>query len=77
MASEDFGAYSAATGAPSVFWLLGCTDPGVYETAAQMGRINEDVPTNHSGLFAPILEPTIDVGTQALVAAALDWLASK
>jgi hypothetical protein len=33
------------------------------------------VPVNHSAAFAPVVQPTLDTGTQALVVAALTWLA--
>lgn len=29
---------------------------------------------NHSAGFAPVVQPTLDTGTQALVVAALAWL---
>jgi hypothetical protein len=29
---------------------------------------------NHSPTFAPVIQPTLDTGTQALAAAALAWL---
>jgi hypothetical protein len=31
---------------------------------------------NHSAAFAPVIQPTLDTGTQALVVAALAWLAT-
>lgn len=37
--------------------------------------MNSDIPVNHNPGFAPVLQPTLDVGTQALVGAALAWLA--
>lgn len=33
------------------------------------------VPANHSSGFAPVMQPTLDTGTEALVVAALAWLA--
>ena len=38
------------------------------------GGLDQDIPVNHSATFAPVLQPTLDTGTQALVAAALAWL---
>lgn len=38
------------------------------------GRIEEDIPVNHSPAFAPVVQPTLDVGTRALVVAALAHL---
>ena len=34
-----------------------------------------NITVNHSELFAPIIEPTLSTGTQALVVAALTYLA--
>ena len=39
------------------------------------GRIAQDIPVNHSPNFAPVIQPTLDTGTEALVVAALAWLA--
>lgn len=38
------------------------------------GRIN-DLPVNHSPLFAPVIHPTLQTGIEAMVAGALAWLA--
>jgi hippurate hydrolase len=34
------------------------------------------IPVNHSSRFAPVIQPTLQTGTQALVVAALAWLAT-
>ncbi|MGW0806005.1 amidohydrolase [Nonomuraea sp. NPDC002799] len=75
MGSEDFGVIGSAAGAPSVFWGLGCTDPDAYARAELAGRLTEDVPGNHSPAFAPVILPTLPAGVEALVTAALAWLA--
>jgi amidohydrolase len=72
--SEDFSDIPDALGAPYTYWGLGCIDPDVYEKAEASGRIAQDVPVNHSALFAPVIQPTLDTGTKALVAASLAWL---
>jgi hypothetical protein len=38
------------------------------------GRVAQDIPVNHSPLFAPVIQPTLDTGTRAMVVAALAWL---
>lgn len=73
-ASEDFSDIPAALGAPYTYWGIGGTDPDTYAQAAEAGRIAQDIPVNHSPSFAPVLQPTLDTGTQALVVAALAWL---
>ncbi|MEJ3405244.1 amidohydrolase [Rathayibacter sp. YIM 133350] len=75
MGSEDVGILAAAVGAPLVYWLLGCVDPDQYHAAEAAGRLDEDIPSNHSDAFAPVIEPTLSIGVQALRAAALEWLA--
>ena len=74
-ASEDFGDLPTALGAPATYWFIGGIDPEVFDAAERAGRIAQDVPVNHSAAFAPVLQPTLDTGTQALVAGALAWLA--
>lgn len=63
MASEDFGALPAAIDVPSVFWFF-----GAY-TAETLAAGN--FPVNHSPRFAPIMEPTLETGTRAALAAIL------
>jgi hippurate hydrolase len=74
-ASEDFSDLPAALGVPYCYWGIGGADPQAYAAAAAAGRISQDIPVNHSPLFAPVVQPTLDTGTQAMVAAALAWLA--
>jgi hippurate hydrolase len=74
-ASEDFGSFGAEWGAPSVFWFVGGTDPGVYSKAQKEGKIGE-IPTNHNPRFAPVIHPTLETGVEALVVAAQAWLSA-
>ena len=73
-ASEDFSDLPDALSAPYSYWGIGGTDPATYRRAADAGRTAQDVPVNHAPTFAPVLQPTLDTGTQALVVAALAWL---
>jgi hippurate hydrolase len=75
-ASEDFSDIPTALGVPYTYWFIGGTDAATYDAAERSGRIAQDVPVNHSARFAPVAQPTLDTGTQALVAAALAWLAA-
>ncbi len=74
-ASEDFGTFGVQWHAPSVFWFVGGSDPGVYAKAKQAGRISE-LPTNHNPRFAPVLHPTLETGVAALIVASRAWLAA-
>ncbi|WP_233159174.1 peptidase dimerization domain-containing protein [Pseudonocardia sp. MH-G8] len=74
-ASEDFSDIPDVLGVPYTYWGIGGIDPATYQAAVAAGRVAEDVPVNHSPYFAPVIQPTLDTGTQALVVAALAWLA--
>jgi metal-dependent amidase/aminoacylase/carboxypeptidase family protein len=73
-ASEDFSDIPKALGVPYSYWGLGGIDPDTYHKAEQAGRVQQDIPVNHSPKFAPVIQPTPDTGTQALITAALAWL---
>lgn len=72
--SEDFGMFGRRGGYPSVFWFVGGTDPEQWNAASAAGRVNEDVPFNHSANFAPVQHPTMETGIETLITAALCWL---
>jgi amidohydrolase len=74
-ASEDFSDLPNAFGIPYSYWGIGGIDPVTFHRAEQAGRVAQDIPVNHAANFAPVLQPTLDVGTTALVVAALEWLA--
>ena len=74
-ASEDFSDIPRAAGIPYTYWAIGGTDPQAYRTAEKAGRIQDDIPSNHSPHFLPVVQPTLRTGTEALTAAALAWLA--
>ena len=73
-ASEDFSDIPNALSVPYTYWGIGGIDPATYRQAVETGRVSEDIPVNHSPAFAPVIQPTLDTGTQALVTAALAWL---
>lgn len=75
MGSEDFSEIPNGLGVPYSYWGFGGIDAAAFQKAAEVGRINQDIPVNHSATFAPVIQPTLDTGTQALVIAAMDWLA--
>jgi amidohydrolase len=72
--SEDFGVFGDTIGVPYCYWILGGTEPATYLAAVEADRVDEDIPSNHSPLFAPVVEPTVGTGVSALVVAALTWL---
>lgn len=74
--SEDFGEFGKAAVAPSVFWLVGGMDTEAVRKAIADGRFAQDIPSNHSPLFAPVLHPTLRAGVETLVVAALEFLST-
>ena len=72
-ASEDFGLFGAAWGVPSVYWFVGGTEPTVFDAAAKAGAINQ-LPSNHSPAYAPVIHPTLEAGIIAMLTAAGVWL---
>lgn len=73
--SEDFSDLANGLQAPYTFWFFGGVDPKLFEGAEMKDGFPTDIPSNHSAKFAPLIQPTLDTGTQAMVAAALAWLA--
>lgn len=73
-ASEDFSDLASAFDIPYTYWGIGGIDPDLFDRAARAGRVSQDVPANHSATFAPVIQPTLTTGTQALVVASLAWL---
>jgi amidohydrolase len=72
--SEDFSKIPDAAGVPYTYWGLGYTDQATYLAAQKDGTL-EDLITNHSPKFLPPMQPCLRTGTEALLAAALAWLA--
>jgi amidohydrolase len=78
-ASEDVGLLATAAGAPCVYWLLGGADPALFtqvSSIAEAEAIIRSLPSNHSPLFAPVIEPTLRTGIPALTSAARAFLAT-
>lgn len=73
-ASEDFSEIPDALGVPYTYWFFGGIDGQLFSKAVEASRVSQDIPYNHSATFAPVIQPTLDTGTQALVVAALAWL---
>jgi hippurate hydrolase len=73
-ASEDFSVIPRAWGdVPYVYWIVGGVDPQKYAEAEKTGRLNA-IPSNHSPEFAPLINPTLRVGIEAMLAASGVWL---
>ncbi|WP_407552283.1 amidohydrolase [Streptomyces sp. Pv4-95] len=72
--SEDVGLLATAVEAPLYYWWLGGWEPEEFHTALAAGRLAQDIPSNHSARFAPVVRPTLTMGVQALTTAALSRL---
>jgi amidohydrolase len=64
MASEDFS-FLTAQGVPSFYFSLGGANPAKYAEAKAAGT---NLPSTHSSLFAPDLDPSLHTGIEAEVA---------
>lgn len=72
--SEDIGIFGTTAGVPTAFWFWGGYEQQRFEEAAAAGK---PVPSNHSPEFAPVLEPTLRTGIEALTVAALSRLTAR
>lgn len=63
MGSEDVGELWSRIGVPGVYWFYGGFDPNAGPA-----------PINHSPFFGPPMEPTLDTGLRAALAAILNYL---
>jgi amidohydrolase len=75
--SEDVGMLATAAGVPLVYWLLGGADPAHFAGVTDregLARVVRELPSNHSAQFAPVIEPTLSTGVEALVSATRTWL---
>jgi len=71
MASEDFGYFSLDHTIPTTLFWLGASDPAKVKANRETGA---ELPRLHSGLFAPVPEPTLRTGVKAMTSAVLDLM---
>ncbi|KAJ5380577.1 Amidohydrolase [Penicillium cataractarum] len=75
-ASEDFSLLATAVGAPYVMWMFGGVEEKTWDEAVAKGTVNE-LPSNHSPYFAPVIQPTLRTGVDAMALGALTFLGRK
>ncbi|KAJ5129442.1 Amidohydrolase [Penicillium bovifimosum] len=75
-ASEDFSLLATAVGAPYVMWMFGGTDPQTWDDAVAKGTVDE-LPSNHSPFYAPVIQPTLRTAVDALALGALTFLSRE
>jgi hippurate hydrolase len=72
-ASEDY-TYFVQLGIPSLYYSLGGADP---DKLAESEKAGKQLPSNHSSLFAPEVEPTLKGGITSEVAVLRNLLGGK
>jgi amidohydrolase len=70
MIAEDYSVF-VEQGVPSFYFTLGVADP---EKLKQAKAVGQELPSNHSPLFAPVAEPSLRTGMTAEVAVLRDLL---
>ncbi|MGO0576820.1 amidohydrolase [Ornithinimicrobium panacihumi] len=73
MGSEDFSELPNAWGVPYCYWGFGAFDAVEWAAKEAEGRTG-DFPDNHSPYFAPVMQPMLDTGVRAMVAATMAWV---
>ncbi|KAI3331447.1 amidohydrolase [Xylariaceae sp. AK1471] len=74
--AEDFSVLATSQGRPCAFWHWGGIEEGLWNQKLKEGRI-DDIPANHTATFAPVIQPTMRTGIDALCVAALVFLDEK
>ena len=72
--SEDVSILASSVGKPYNFWFFGGVDREQWDRAQEEGNSDEAIAVNHSGHFAPVIQPTLRTGYEALCVAALTFL---
>lgn len=75
-ASEDFSFLANAVGVPYAYWNFGTTAPDKWDDAERRKRLDE-LPGNHSSLFAPSIELSLKTAVNAMAIAALSFLVDE
>ena len=72
-ASEDVSVLATSVGKPCCFWFFGGVDQDTWDHAEKEGTLDH-LPSNHSSYFAPVVQPTLKCGMEALCVGALTFL---
>lgn len=73
-ASEDFSIVPSAFGVPYTYWTVGGVSKDRLERAESSDDPADQFAPNHSPYFYQDIDPTLESGTKAHLAAALAWL---
>ena len=58
-------------------FMYGGTEPELWDKCEAEDSLSEKIPINHSGLFYPVIQPTLRIATDAYAIGAFTWLAKK
>jgi amidohydrolase len=72
-ASEDLPNLANTHGIPYAVWFCGGTDAQKWDDAVKRKKL-ELIPRNHSGHFAPVIQPTLRTAVDAMSLAVLTFL---
>ena len=72
-ASDDFSRFARGWQVPYVYWFVGIADPAAYARAVEEGKLSS-IPMPHSPFYAPVVDPALRVGLEALLCALGVWL---
>ena len=75
-ASEDFSVLARAVDKPYIWWGFGGVEEKIWDDAVQKQKL-QDLPYNHSSLYAPVLQPTLTTGVDSFTVAALTFLGKR
>ncbi|MCJ1240347.1 hypothetical protein MMC14_008349 [Varicellaria rhodocarpa] len=75
-ASEDLPNLATPQNIPYAVWFLGGTDSATWDNAMALGK-PESIPRNHSNIFAPVIQPTLRTGVEAMASAVLSLVGKK
>ncbi|WDK18175.1 amidohydrolase [Colletotrichum graminicola] len=70
--SEDFSVLATSQGKPCAFWHWGGIEAELWDQKLEEGKLQE-IPANHTARFAPVIQPTLKTGIDALCIAALTF----
>lgn len=73
LGSEDFPLLGSEIGVPYVFWFWGGHDPDDWDQREKAGTLGE-IAVNHSPFFAPVVQPTLRIGVEAMCIGALSYV---
>lgn len=76
LASEDVTILASSVDKPCCYWFFGGIDANEWDQREKNGTLN-DIPVNHSPYFAPVIQPTLKTGIDALTVAILTFLGKK